>query len=114
MAEIPRLTGRLRVDCAETLKSYGETISEFATPQDLSGFGEIQEHSPIQPGDFCRTDNIGRAAEIPRLTRMTGRLLLGCAETLKSRGGANPECARPEDLSGFGEISEKSPNKSAN
>ena len=82
-----RLTGRILVDFAKTLKSPGETNCEFAHPRDLSGLGEIDEHLPGESGNFRRAENISGDAGISRLARITGRLLVGFAKTLKSFGG---------------------------
>ena len=107
--EIPRLTRltcRLLVDIAETLKSFGGENFEFVIPQDLSGSGENRENSPIQWWYFPHARNIFGAEEIPRLN---GRLLSDFAKDLKSFGKTNFEFAPPNDLPGFGETRDQSP-----
>ena len=90
-----KLTGRLLVGFAKTLKSPGWPKLELAIPEDLPGFGEIREQAPRHSGDFCRAEDIFGAAGIPRLTRMDVRLLAAFAETLKSHWGGNFEFPIP-------------------
>ena len=65
------------------LKSFGKTNLEFGILEDLSGPGDIDEQRVSRAGDFCHADNIVGVAEIPRLTRLTGRLRVDFAKNRK-------------------------------
>ena len=81
---------------------------------DLSGFGAIHEQSPRQSGDCRQAANIVGVSEIPSLARLTDRLLLDFAKTVKSIWATNLEFPHPKDIAGFGETHEPSPSQSGN
>ena len=77
-----------------SLLSRGNKKNELNRDCDMD-FGEMQAQPVSHSGNSRQTNNIVGAVEMPRLTRMTDRLLADFAKTLKSDGWPNFEPPPP-------------------